>query len=71
MATSYNKLYKILIDKGMKKGDLCKVSGVSKASVAKLGIGQSVSVSLFEKIYHALDCDYGNIMEYVPDTNNK
>ena len=67
MATSYNKLYKLLIDKGMKKGDLCKASGVSKASVAKLGTGQSVSVSLLEKICRSLDCDYGDIMEYVPD----
>ena len=67
MATSYNKLYKLLIDKGMKKGDLCRASGVSKASIAKLGTGQSVSVSLLEKICCALECDYGDIMEYVPN----
>jgi DNA-binding Xre family transcriptional regulator len=67
MATSYNKLYKLLIDKGMKKGELCRLSGVSKASVAKLGTGQSVSVGLLEKICRALDCDYGDIMEYIPD----
>ena len=67
MATSYNKLYKLLIDKGMKKGDLCRASGVSKASIAKLATGQSVSVSILEKICHSLDCDYGDIMEYLPD----
>jgi DNA-binding Xre family transcriptional regulator len=67
MATSYNKLFKLLIDKGMAKGELCRLSGVSKASVAKLKTGQSVSVSLVEKICCALGCDYSDVMEYVPD----
>lgn len=67
MATSYNKLFKLLIDKNMMKGELCRLSGVSKASLAKLKTGQSVSVSLIEKLCCALGCDYGDIMEYVPD----
>jgi DNA-binding Xre family transcriptional regulator len=67
MSTSYNKLFKLLIDKGMAKGELCRLSGVSKASVAKLKTGQSVSVSLIEKICLALDCDFGDVMEYVSD----
>ena len=66
MATSYNKLYKLLIDKNMLRGELCRLSGVSKASLAKLKTGQSVSVSLLEKICRVLDCDYGDIMEYIP-----
>ena len=70
MATSYNKLYKLLIDKGMKKGDLCRISGVSKASIAKLGTGQSVTVGILEKICCVLDCDYADIMEYLPDKNS-
>ena len=67
MATSYNKLYKLLIDKNMLRGELCRLSGVSKASLAKLKTGQSVSVSILEKICRVLDCDYGDIMEYIPD----
>jgi DNA-binding Xre family transcriptional regulator len=67
MATSYNKLFKLLIDKNMMKGELCRQSGVSKASLAKLKTGQSISTSLLEKICCALDCDYSDIMEYVPD----
>ena len=67
MATSYNKLYKLLIDRKIKKGDLCRLSGVSKATIAKLGTGQSVSVAILEKICCALDCDYADIMEYVPN----
>ena len=67
MATSYNKLYKLLIDKNMLRGELCRLSGVSKASLAKLKTGQSVNVSILEKICRVLDCDYGDIMEYIPD----
>ena len=67
MATSYNRLFKLLIDKNMMKGELCQLSGVSKASLAKLKTGQNISVALLEKICDVLDCDYGDIMEYVPD----
>ena len=66
MATSYNKLFKLLIDKNMMKGELCRLSGISKASLSKLKTGQSVSVSLIEKICCTLNCDYGDIMEYIP-----
>ena len=67
MATSYNRLFKLLIDKNMMKGELCQLSGVSKASLAKLKTGQNISVALLEKICGVLDCGYGDIMEYVPD----
>jgi len=67
MATSYNKLFKLLIDRNMMKGELCQLSGVSKASLAKMKTGQNISVALLEKICHVLDCDYGDIMEYMPD----
>ncbi len=70
MSTSYNKLFKLLIDKGMAKGELCRLSGVSKASVAKLKTGQSVSVSILEKICCTLNCDYGDIMQFMPDNPN-
>ena len=71
MATSYNKLFKLLIDKNMMKGELCRLSGVSKASLAKLKTGQNVSVGLIEKLCHALACDYGDVMEYVPEGTQK
>ena len=67
MATSYNRLFKLLIDKNMMKGELCKLSGVSKASLAKLKTGQNISVALLEKICGTLNCDYGDILEYIPD----
>lgn len=55
MATSYNKLFKLLIDKKLKKGELCRASGVSKTTLAKLAAGQNVSVSILEKICAALN----------------
>ena len=67
MATSYNRLFKLLIYKSMMKGELCQLSGVSKVSLAKLKTGQNISVALLEKICDVLECDYGDIMEYVPD----
>jgi len=67
MATSYNKLFKLLIDKNIMKRELCQLSGVSKASLAKLKTGQNVSVALLDKICCALECDYGDIMEYRPN----
>ena len=67
MVTSYNKLFKLLIDKNMMKGELCRLSGVSKASLSKLKTGQNVSVGVIEKLCHTLDCDYGDVTEHVPE----
>jgi len=60
---SYNKLWKILIDKKMSKTDLRHVSGISTASLAKLGKGENVTTDILLKICKALDCDITDIME--------
>ncbi|MCZ3668181.1 helix-turn-helix transcriptional regulator [Limosilactobacillus vaginalis] len=62
---SYNKLWKLLIDKNMKKKDLQEASGISAASVAKLGRNGNVTVEVLVKICEALDCDIGDICEIV------
>ena len=67
MATSYNRLFKLLIDKNMMKGELSRLSGVSKATLAKLKTGQNISVALLEKICAVLNCNFEDIMEYIPD----
>jgi DNA-binding Xre family transcriptional regulator len=67
MAVSYKKLWKILIDKDMKKKDLQKVAGVSWASVTKLSKGENVSMEILIKICKALECDIGDIVQLVPD----
>ena len=62
---NYNKLWKLLIDKGMNKKDLMKVTGISSSSIAKLTKGQNVTTDVLCKICEALDCDFKDIMEYI------
>jgi len=67
MAVSYKKLWKILIDKDMKKKDLQAAAGVSWATVTKLSKGETVSMNVLIKICKVLECDIGDIMELIPD----
>lgn len=67
MAVSYKKLWKLLIDKNMKKKDLRAASGIGTTTLAKLGKDENVSTEILSKICVALNCDVGDIMEMVPD----
>ena len=67
MAISYNKLWKLLIDKGMKKKDLRVSSGISTNALAKLGKNERVTTDVIDKICCALICDVGEIMEIVDE----
>lgn len=67
MATSYNKLWKLLIDKGMRKKDLQLAAGISSGVITKMGKGEAVTTTVLAKICKALDCNIGNIMEFVDD----
>lgn len=67
MRFSYNRLWKLLIDKGINKQELKRISGVSSASMAKLGKGQNVTTDVLLRICTALNCTVGDIMEIVPD----
>lgn len=67
MAVSYKKLWKILIDKDMKKKNLQKAAGVSWASITKLSKGETVSMDVLIKICKVLECDVGDVMELIPD----
>jgi len=60
---SYVKLFKLLLDRRMKKGDLCSISGISHSSLAKLGKGDNVSTEILIKICLALDVNLEDIME--------
>lgn len=66
MSVNYNKLWKLLIDKGMKKKDLQAKSGVSAGIIAKLGKNEDVNTSTLTKICEALNCDISDIVELVP-----
>ena len=63
MTISYKKLWKLLIDKDMKKKDLQQLAGISAASVTTLGKNENVNTEIIEKICTALRCDVGDIME--------
>jgi DNA-binding Xre family transcriptional regulator len=65
MCISYNKLWKLLIDKNMNKQDLKRVSGISTASIAKLGKGENITTDVLLKICKSLDCDISDIMEVI------
>lgn len=69
MAVSYKKLWKILIDKDMKKKDLCAAAGISHASMAKLGKNENVATDVLVKICIALQCDIGDIVELANETD--
>lgn len=67
MAVSYNKLWKLLIDKNMKKKELGEAAGISNSLIAKLGKNENVTVEVLVKICTALDCGIDDIMELVPE----
>ena len=67
MAVSYKKLWKLLIDKDIKKKDLCAQAGISSATITKMGKGGHVTTEVLLKICTALDCNVEDIMEMTPD----
>ena len=64
MPITYKRLFKLLIDKDMKKKDLCEVANISTTSVTKLKNNQNVNTEILGKICCALNCKVEDIMEY-------
>ena len=67
MKISYKKLWKLLIDRNMKKKQLAEPAGISSASIAKLGRSENVNTDILLKICIALNSDISDIMEVVSD----
>ena len=67
MSISYNGLWKLLIDKNLKKGDLIERLEISSSTIAKMTKNEAVSLRILEKICRELDCDFGDIVHYVKD----
>ena len=67
MGVSYSKLFKLLIDRKMRKGELCKAAHISSGALLKMSKGENVYVDILTRICRALDCDYSDIMEYIPE----
>lgn len=68
---SYKKLWKLLIDKDMKKKDLQVAAGISWASVTKLSKGEAVSMEVLIKICTALRCNIGDVVDLIPEQNQE
>ena len=71
MAISYNKLWKLLIDKKMSKADLRKAAGIAPNTMTRLRRNEEVTLSVLNKICTTLDVDIGDIMEFLPDDQNQ
>ncbi len=67
MAVSYKKLWKLLIDRDMKKSDLERKAGITHYALSQLSQGKNVSTEVLGKICFALDCTIDDIMEFIPE----
>lgn len=68
---SYNKLWKLLIDKNMNRSELRNKSKISTASLAKLGKNENLTTAVLLKICNALECDISDIMEIIDTDENE
>lgn len=64
MKTSYNNLWKMLIDKNMQKKDLIDELGISSTTIAKMGKGDKVSLDVLERICEYFDCNIGDVISF-------
>ena len=67
MALSYNRMWKLLVDKKMSKADLRKAADIAPNTMTKLRRDESVNLAILDRICETLDCDFGDIMEYVKE----
>ena len=67
MIISYKKLWKLLIDRDLKKKDLRELAGISPSTIAKLGRNENINTEVLIKICRALDCDLKEIMELIKE----
>ena len=71
MAISYNKLWKLLVDKKMSKADLRKAAGVAPNTMTRLRRDEEVTLTVLHKICSALEVDIGDIMEFLPEQKDE
>lgn len=71
MAFSYNNLWKVLEDKKMTKEDLKKATGMSSATIAKLGKNENINMTSLDKICEVLECKVEDVIEFIPEDKRK
>ena len=67
MSVSYNRVWKLLIDKGIKRSQLCSMAGVSTNAIAKMGKNEGVRLEVLAKICTCLGCTLDDIVEIIAD----
>lgn len=67
MAVSYKPLFKLMIDREIKRGDIVRMSGVAYSTLGKMANGENVNMSVVEKICLALECRIEDVVEILPD----
>ena len=71
MSVSYKKLFKLLIDRDMKKKDLRELAGIGNSTMTKLANNENVTVEVMAKICKALDCKMDDVIEIIKDDSDK
>ena len=71
MSISYNKLWKLLVDKKMSKADLRKAAGIAPNTMTRLRRDEEVTLSVLNKICRTLEVDIGDIMEFLPESETR
>ena len=71
MAVSYNKLWKLLIDKKMSKAEMRRAAGISPNTLTKLNRDEEVTMTIINKICTALQVDVGEVMEFIPENSEQ
>ena len=67
MALSYNRMWKLLVDKKMSKADLRKAADIAPTTMTNLRRDDAVNIAILGRICQVLNCDFGDIIEYIPD----
>ena len=68
MAVSYNRLFKLMIDRKMRKKDLCELAGVGTSTMSKMGRDEIVSLEVVDRICQKLNCNIEDVLEILPDS---
>lgn len=68
MAVSYKRLFKLMIDKKMRKKDLCELAGVITSTMSKMGRDEIVSLEVIDRICQKLNCNIEDVLEILPDS---
>lgn len=71
MSISYNKLWKLLVDKKMSKADLRRAADISPNTMTKLRRDEPVNLAILSRVCDALECDFGDIIQHIPNETNE